>query len=470
MPSGIGGDGLSGQNLFADLESSAAFRADMLYFLRMAGNYMANIFINTRSGAPSKHRRTLAEWLDKQATTDYDDKLLTALKTKKPWFDVYKKGASTLLENMPLPMRDRLARSVQTDHCLPLSLSNFIKMLDELRAYRHWLEHYEERIQKKQSRSVTDDVIARHLGLLLLPHLHNHLIGRVHHHSCKMGQRHFGRPKAHANSALHTIFAKAIAERREATMERMGKRTKGSVIRKERQEAQEAGERWRTTHAARFAPETWPRYNVHNWKIRFYFMGQGRIAQLENLLRPANNDRAAIDFIHAIEPLFNLSLDINLSIHLALTGLEQSGVKVGNKKQVGSIIPAIRNEIAHGGFFWDAKDGNNPLSVQQVFEAVQDLLLEQTNGKQLRNDFVTAIEQHLHKARITLVYPPATTDNPNKNPPPIRIRNWSADNRARYGANSGYRLEKRKDYRRVAAAWMRELVKSREKIDTDMNL
>ena len=466
MPSDVGGDGLRDEIFFADLESNAAFRADMLYFLRLAGNYMANIFINMRNGAPSKHRKSFAEWLDTQTIKDYDDKLLTALKTKTPWFDVFKKGYSAMLDTMPLPMKDRLARSIQYDHCFPLSLANFIIMLDGLREYRHWLEHFDERIAKKQPRPVTDEAIARYLGVLLLPHLHNHLIGRVHHHRCKARQRNFGQPKQGANALLRTVFATAIAGRREATMERMGRRTKGSVIRKERQEAQQAGERWRKAHAERFAAKTWPRYNLHNWKIRYYFIGDGRINQLETLLRHDDAAKAPVDFIHAIEPLFNLSLDINLTIHLALTHLEQCGVKIGNKKQVGPIIPAVRNEIAHGGFFWDAKDTSGQrLSVDVIFTELQKLMLIQSNGKQMRNDFVIAIEQQMRKAGMILAYPPSDTTNPNQNPPPIRIRSWSPGNRARYGEGSGYRLEKRNDYRRLVAGWMRELAKSREKID-----
>ncbi|MEQ1724827.1 MAG: hypothetical protein ABL882_02750 [Sphingopyxis sp.] len=465
--------------LFADLESSAAFRADMLYFLRLAGNYMANIFVTVRAGAPSKHRKAFAEWLTPplpargaQKPSPIEDKpLRDALVTKQLWFDAYKRDFAVMLGEMPQAMKDRLGRSIQADHCLPLDLRNFIAMLDELREYRHWLDHYDERVQKKEKRPVTDEQVARHLGLLLLPHLHNHLIGRVHHHRCKAGQRSFGRPKAAANAELKAIFDRATADRREATMERMGRRTKGSVIRKERQEAQQVGERWRQTHAARFSPDTWPRYNLHNWKTRYYFMGEGRIAKLESQLRPAGDDGAMVDFIHAIEPLFNLSLDLNLAIHMALTAIEGLGIKIRSKKDVGLIIPALRNEIAHGGFFWDVKGGDGAvLAAADVFEAMQGLMLQASNGKQRRNDFVTAAQQLMRKARTSLAFPPADPDDANRSPPPIRVRTWGAGNRVRYGHSSAFRLEKRKDLSRVVAAWMRALASSREKIDSKVGV
>ncbi|NJM50886.1 MAG: hypothetical protein HC843_08395 [Sphingomonadales bacterium] len=181
--------------LFSHLESSPAFRGEMRYFLQLAGNYIANIFIQVRAKSPSKHRKAFAQWLGTQPSSVKDKQLYDALVCKAEWFEAYKRDFAIMLDDMPPVMRDRMGRSIQNDHCIPLDMAGFIRSLDRLREYRHWLEHYKDHAEKNQKRPVTEDSdILRDLGLLLVPHLLNHLHGRIRHHQRKLKTKNvFGR-------------------------------------------------------------------------------------------------------------------------------------------------------------------------------------------------------------------------------------------------------------------------------------
>lgn len=460
---------MSAPTLFEDLEQRPAFRADIRYFVGLATNYIASIFIAVREGAPSKHRKAFAVWLDQHAPSMTDAKLREALVHRHRWFDCNKADFTIILETMPQPMKDRLGRALMVDHAIPMTLREFVATTDTLREYRHWLEHYDERISRRARRPVHDWEVLRLLGHLLIPHLLNHLCERIHSHARKAGV-HQTDARGRTERA-RAICQAAIAARRAATMDQAGFRTRGTVVRKERQEAQAVHERWRQAHAARFSESTWPRYNLHNWKLRWFFYGPHRIEQLEQLLRhPDESNNAPVDFIQAVEPLFNLSADVALVIHDLLVDLKARGVNVAAKKQVGPMVPAIRNAVAHGDFFWTvaqpAVTPPKPIPVVEVFAELQRLCLSLPSGaKQLRNDFVTRLEATLRDAKVTLAYPAAEFDDLNRSPPPLRIRRWSNAVRERV-AQGGMRIERRPALRRVTAQWMRALQQSQRQIDS----
>lgn len=468
-------------DIFGPLLERPAFRADLLYFIRLAGNYAASIFTDVRNRAPMHHRMALDAFVTSNAGND--KQLLAALTDRQAWFDALKADFTILLDEMPQYMKDRLARALTEDHMLPWNMRNFIKALDDLREYRHFLEHPEKSIH------VTDARLLEILGLMLLPFLGNHLAGRVHHHGRRSGMRN-ARAAAEQTRA---ILTGGLAARRETSkfMNGLKRRTSNADIaaeltrqrgtaphdaevqkiakarKKERADLESRKAAMLSLHRSYFNETSWPRYNHENFLMRFAFIGKRRILDLENKLEfPADSH----DFIHAIEPFFMLSMDMALIIHCWLTELEGAGVPIRQRRQMRAIapaaqwLPAIRNTIAHGGWVWAVEPNGRagqPLTFAELVETLLAALQHPKvarDGARWRNDLLTRMEGALRPCGWHWVYAKTQTgDDPNQMPAHHVIKRWTTETRARYADRDKWHIEKRPRLRRVAAEWMRDL-------------
>jgi hypothetical protein len=476
------------RDIFGPLLDRAAFRADLLYFIRLAGNYAAQIFIDCRARASQKHRAVFRQWLDADKEIVSDRQLRRALFDKSPWFDAYKADFSAMLKAMPVEMRDRLARTLQQDHLLPWNLRSFVGALDDLRAYRHWLEHSDEHRSRRETRpAVGDDRLLYILGMLLLPHLGNHLLGKLRSH---------GRAVQLRGAEARTTAAKArldcaLASRREASrfLNGLKRREDHDMIRariarkygnppgdaavhrvakqnaKERRDLESRKAAMLRLHNRYFNTDTWPRYNYENFLIRFAFIGRRRIEQLEELA----GGSGGLDFIHGVEPLFNLSMDIALILHSWLALLEEAGVPVRNRRKLRDMgandaIVDIRNALAHGGWFWDVNSNGSALPFRDMLSIL--LTLPRQAGlaqpAKWRNDLLTRLEPLLRACRKAYAYREGDAGgDPNRKPPPLVVKRWTVAFRVRTADRSSWRIEKRRALRRVVAGWMRDLLAAR---------
>lgn len=515
---------------FDPLFSRPGFRADLLYFIRLAGNYAASIVIECRSGASKKHKAEFSHWLgldvgaDRKAAkpaasqkelenrlwTQFlqrNPKLVSAIDNKPhvkkdiwralafghPWFDVFKTDFPTLLTEMPVAMRERLSQSLQRNHLLPWQTKNFLAAIEDLTQYRHWLEHRHDRIIKGEMRPVVSDArLLQILGLMLLPFLGNHLVGRIRHHAGKAGLRDRREMTEKARNAL----AAGLASRRETSrfMNGLKRRVDHESIRaritrkygnvpsdevvhriakedaKKRRDLESQKAAMLELHRRYFGTHTWPRYNYENFLIRFAFIGRRRIRALEEKLGIA--DEAQPDFILLIEPAFMLAMDLALIIHVWLTELEDAGVEVRDKKKAGPVVSALRNGIAHGDWLWDiADDARNGVafSFQELLAALLDLpgtgRLHDSVTRQ--NDLLTRLEAVLRPNGWAHVYALAAPgDDPNQLPARYVVKRWTSAYREKFEDRSRWRVEKRAPLRRISAAWMRDIARARSHLIT----
>ncbi len=499
---------MAGGELFGELLDRGGFRSDLLYFIRLAGNYAAAIFIDCRDRAQSKHRRQFALWIETESVEDRH--LRDALVQRKPWFDSLKRDFPRLIEAMPQPMRDRLGRTIVQDHAIPLDLRNFVALLDDLLEYRHWLEHWEERKARGAiPNPASDERLLRIIGLMLLPQLAHHLLGRMHHHARKarLRDRHARADRARA------IMNAAIADRREASrhvnglkrrtdldsiraqlIRKYGNAPGGAAVHriakeeaKKRRDFESRKASLLSVHQSYFAEGTWPRYNYENFLIRFGFIGRGRIAALERLLGERREGPGGLrhDFIHAIEPAFHLSMDIALILHLWLSDLEEAGVPVrkeklfkrsyrtvaGDAANLATLhyrtIVNLRNAVAHNGWFWEVEDPAMPGTFLSLSDLLGHLLplparFGLTDGAERRNHLLTTIEAALRQQMCAYVYRKrGSDDDPNRSPPPVVVRRWTTDTREQYADKTQWRIERRAALRSLTAHWMREVAKAR---------
>lgn len=483
-------------NLFDALLARPGFRADLLHFIRLAGNYAAHIFADVRNRAPFKHRRAFDDWLAAHGMKD--KQLAQALTRHDAWFDALKADFTLVLEEMPQYMRDRLARALGEDHVIPWDLRTFIRALDDLREYRGWLEHPEERQQRGEKRPrISDDRLLGILGTMLVPFLSAHLVGRIRHHGLRAGL-----PRRQAHAIAESAKAKlnfAIASRREASrfMNGLKRRTAHEDIaaelerkrgkppserevhkiakarRKERKDLESRKAALLALYRHYFTTTTWPRYNLENFLIRFGFIGRARIAELERKLGLKGK---AGDFVHAIEPAFMLATDMALVLHDWITELEACGVPVRNRKEMRKLnpaaeaLPAIRNAIAHGGWIWAVEHPQGSgqlLSPRAVLETLLAALEHpRVSEKALwRNTLFTRLEGALRPCAWHYIQAKAQKgDDPNAKPACYVVKRWTKHKRDRFADRDRWHVERRLALRRLAAQWMREIAWVRQAV------
>ncbi len=510
-------------DLFAGLVDSPAFRSDLLYFIRLAGNYAAQIFIDMRARAQKKHRAEFQHWLGTEPADasgthnqhqsrkallkklrknyrsaanpkrpDVDDFLWQALILDDGWFDPFKKGFTDIVRNMPGVMQSRLERALKEDHALPWDLRTFEAAIGDLREYRHYLEHYEER---SGAGPVGYTRLLEILGLMLIPHLSNHLVGRVHHHGCKLKLK----PRALRGllDNMRQINRDALALRKgeskfinglkrridEASIRAMLTRKYDNppsdqavkrIAREEKKKRKDLEQRKTALialHNRYFDEDTWPRYNHFNFLLRYGFIGKSRIAELEDKLFPdVQNMPVSADFIHDIEPLYLLSSDIALVLHGWLSEQADKGLDINDGSKAAKQVRNIRNTLAHGDFFWMVPDlqsddpgrDSSALTLRDIIAAFIALKKEADglSGDAI-NKLITTLEALLKKQKRHFVYLAVEADAVNAHPPPIRIRRWSASHQSDY--NAGQRaerqmtLQRRNPLRQLVSGWMREL-------------
>ena len=516
------------EDLLGHLLKRPGFRADLLYFIRLAGNYAVSIFVDCRQRASDKQKAEFSHWLGldvgkgrSNAKPSSSQKELEARLWKqflqrnpnfvsavdksphvkqsnwsdlafgRQWFDIFKTDFPKLLAEMPVSMRERLSRSLQKDHLLPWTTKDFLRAVENLTAYRHWLEHPEDKIKKGELRpTISDSRLFEILGLMLLPFLGNHLVGRIRHHERRIGLR---RSNGRADHVASTL-ADAMATRRDTSkfMNGLKRRIDNDSIRqqltrkygnppgdkavhriakeeaKKRRDLEHQKKAMLDLHRRYFDDHVWPRYNYENFLIRFAFIGRRRIQDLEEKLGYSGDQRP--DFINAIEPAFTLAMDVALIIHVWLTELEDEGLNLRKSKNnaFGPVIPALRNAIAHGDWIWAVADKSRNNQTYAFRTLLEELLSAPHKGglrdwTQWQNSLLTRLEGVLRPCGWTYVHAIAQTgDDPNQMPARYVVKRWTTAQRVRFASREFWFLDKRPALRRMAAQWMRDIAEVRK--------
>ncbi len=370
------------------------FQADLLYFIRMAGTYIEAIFLDARLTWKDNRFKSFQAIIDELAKKEpKHEKQWSALRNKDPHIEfATTEPFKLLLANLATEHKNSLSRRLQWEHALPWSFDVYYQKIETLRKYRHFLEHLRDKPPPGQR---PDDAELLHiLGLLLLPYLQNHLVGRIIHHQRRLKHsspsplkgegpisspsplkgegRGEGTPKLKQKTpspnplpqgeraiirVAQDILQNAESDRRETSRNIFGLKTRSTLPANERRDRVTYNDRWKERFADWFATDTWPRYNEHNFKVRYHFIGRKRLKILGDALCASTStkgyfsDPAKADFIRELEPIYYASLDINLILHKFLFEMEELKLKVRSSKEMQNSIPALRNEIAHGGFF-----------------------------------------------------------------------------------------------------------------------
>ncbi len=250
-------------------------------------------------------------------------------------------------------------------------------------------------------------------------------------------------------------------------------------------------------------------YKENKFRIRYAFIGQNNIDNIEQLLQPLiakntqpnsslsadNSDgyKVGLSFKREIEPIYYLSQKINLVLHRTISECfdeqyEQElkkrflrryvGGSKAQKKQKSKIreceregkasramrlIRQIRDPLAHNGMFWNIRIENKKISISDVFTIAKKIIAaarfleddKNLNRKrnELKNNMKVQILTLLEKNNYALMS--------QRNEPGIRkIKKWNKDIANKYQDKELYNFDMRRSSTRLAGKWKKTIRKS----------
>jgi hypothetical protein len=456
---------MSGQSSCLDLsllETKQDFRSDQLYFIRLVGTYIQSIFwdvlsADTKNGA--KRRKKVFEFIAGNTFSKNDDfktKFLDPRTRAQGTVDFFKSDFVKILqalEKFPLNQDETFSqffeKKLKEHHAIFLKYQEFIAAIEQLLEKRHYLENYEERIKKNIPKNFSDAKVMEILGMFLLPELLGIFLGRV--ESCNK-KMHSLPAIVEAKKDLTAIFEQAKQEKKRSvkvyyddikTREQMQKTKRKFLV--------STTQKWLVVYSNYRLQST--DYNKHNFKTRYYFIGeQNRIHIEKKLQKPSR----PLSFKHDVEYFYFLTAKINLVLHRFIERLpcNKDGKIILPDSVLQQKLQDIRNAIAHNQLFWNIPDYDEKCVIASVAQALATLPKDK-KPREMLNDFFTALERDIEKASFSWVH--YRSDATTSAPTDIIIQRWSADNRAAFGKNSKDRekLNKRTSLKPRLARWKR---------------
>ena len=206
---------------------------------------------------------------------------------------------------------------------------------------------------------------------------------------------------------------------------------------------------WRVEYAALSSRRT--DYRLHEFKLRWYFIGVRNIAAIKKIL--GHEAITPLNFKLEIEPFFMLAAKISLLLHRYLEMLpkDTDGKRLGAQDEEQKTIRTVRNAVAHGDMFWNARDDKGQhIGIDAVFILLMTMLMRLDRGREKANEFFMQMENLLRREDY------AVADFTGDPPRSERVKKWSEQARRDY-KKDGVVINKRYKSRKIVASWMRSL-------------
>lgn len=467
------------------LEQIPHFRSDELYFIRMAGGYIRSIFWDVFLSSNKNRRRILYEVVDslRVPTEDAEGYRIFCNSIKPDPETKRRKGVLDCLSGKFAQVLTALPEAVvevfegapeqkgipkqngilQQNHGIFLKFKNdkktpndltFVRAIEILYKRRNFLEHFKEQKNYNKKRDnkesgYTDAELVEALGMFLLPETLHHFAGRVASYEAKQH-------KATDNAKIIREQAiRIVKDRREKTKEMFtSERTRKNIKDKsQRKKMVDESLPWRVAYREMSPSKT--DYKENEFRIRYQVIGKNHIEKIRQKLTRGRVE-SNLHFKRDVEGFYLLTFDINLVIHRFFEELKESGTDLTERSK------RIRNQIAHGGFFWDVQNPDSPQEVYDEREIFTEILsaAQKAKGYERVNDLFTQIEKQLRRENFSVV------DIEGLPPQTLHITKWAKKNREKYLKNPSdeIQLDRRKLYRAEIARWMRALNKAKEQI------
>lgn len=451
-------------------EEDHIFRTELLFFLKQAGNYIAQIFRESYNDKP-KSRQLVYELVAKLEQERSFDKILKSSIVPdkeghiRPVLDPYKKDFLRLLGEFPDHRRAVFAQRLHRRHGLAMTFNNFKRAVEQLLEKRHYLEHFEERSGRKKEFS--DEDVIEALGIFLLPGLHPQITGAM-----QAAEKRLSKICRKVNMTMQQVVRDRLAnsreQRRQATQDYFSK-VISTLPRAERQDWKNSREAWNKVYTDYYPDGAWPRYNLHNFRIRHSYIGEKRLAELYRVLEGAwSESRGGTyqrHFSRDFEPLFLLGMRMNRLLDETCIALRDADADTYSnkkaKKEGAQSVPwfsELRNEAAHGGMFWTIRNKNGDvLDSRGLFTTLFTAISKPHIAYPAER--AGALKEKLHRllSREDYVWV-MPADCSHENPaPPVHIHNWTRRQRQLYSDRTKWRIDRRHAFRHLVRKWQVDL-------------
>lgn len=447
----------------------AGFRADELYFVRLAGVYLQSIFWDVFPAKATRREQMFAlakQRINRDTHPELYDSILDARTRSQHVMDclsgVFREFLKCFLEEENKELRATFQECLRHHHAIFLSLDEFLaQVLAPLIKKRNALEHFEDKNTQKKirkgNRNWDDDAFIHALTVLLPPEFWHLYTGRI--LSIRNALTDSGKIKYidETLATIECIFIQSRTRRREGTKRLFAEeRTRSNITQKHKRKALVSlSQDWKMAHTS-LNYQRKDDYREWEFRMRYYFMGKQNFHNLCRLLR-RGNETTPLGFKRDVEAMYFLATKVNLRIHRYLARLPMVEDDKGKKRLQGidaeetELLQAIRNGVAHNRLFFllHKRDGSH-FSVQEMFSVL--LVALQRQG--LHNDFKAGLEGMFRKEVFAVV--DRRMDAMRQ---PQKIRRWTEENRQNYNRES-YERDMRHATRREVGRWMLALQKA----------
>ncbi len=447
----------------------AGFRADELYFIRLAGVYLQSIFWDvfpTKTARREQMFMLAKQRINRDTHPELFDSILDAHTRSRHVMDclsgAFRKFLESLLEEENKELREQFQECLKHHHALFLSLHEFLaQVLVPLIQKRHALEKFgEEQIQKKirnDKRNWDDAAFIHALTLLLPPEFWHIYTGRI------LSLRNALTEKAEIKhiddtlAAIECMFIQSRTRRRDGNKKLFAEERKRSKMPEKHKRKALVSPRleWKRAHNS-LNYQRKDDYREWEFRMRYYFMGTQNFHAICRLLR-REDETLPLGFKRDVEAMYFLATKVNLRIHRYLARLPMAEDEKGKKRLQGinaeetELLQAIRDGVAHNHLFFllHKRDGSY-FSVQELFL----VLLVALRREGLHNDFKAGLEGVFRREVFAVV-----DRRMDATRQPQKIRRWTEQNRQNYTRES-YERDMRRATRREVGRWMRALQKA----------
>ncbi len=459
---------------FSDLEHDPQFRAEYLTYLHLVNRYCASIFWEVFRNGNGQLKKLYEAVVAYDAALKQinpkkgmDKQLLQSLVPsngviRSGHLDCFKEDFIQFLrDGLPDSQKKRFEYRLRHTHAIPLRFSEFCDHLDGLKNKRHFLKYWEK--QKDKLRKVADRAVVHSLGLFLLPKLHQHFQGAITRHR----RRNTVSDASSDPAAVRGVLSHGRRLRREET-ERLysDHGSRKALGKNERQGKERSKESWMAKYDSFYPTGVWPRYNYHNFKIRYSFMGKATMGALEQALEQTFPDhRKALHFEWEIEAVYDVMMRVNERLRRAfhLLDVAEKALTTRERKAVGmkGRLRQIFNGISHNEPFFALKDDQGAIPVEDVLTEVfaglkaDHVVKFHGDPNALIGDLYSDLQTMFGKQNFSFAIP--TVDGQLQNQPPHVVRRWTKSARATYLESAHWTIDRRVRVKALVAGWRREL-------------
>jgi len=429
----------------AEILADTEFRTDLLFFIRLAATYCKTIFWQAFLPSAKARRQTLLAVFHEYAPKKTIKQIHNIDVLNGNFIFAARKLADAPAPQLggqtkpqiELAINQIFSNGLRARHGLPWCFDDYIAVLENLREWRNYLEHYADKQQAQKPLPDGWPQLLHNLGLLLLQEFHGELRNSIERIGTKAAWE--------ARSDAAAILSAAKKQRNEAIAEMFHRWRCREAIYAQQPKNKNGQPRNKIQKSRELNYGEWRRYyeglcynnsehlRQNSFRLAYDFIGKsnfraicarlGAPLQEKRIPFPDKKQRARIEqgkkweeglkiqtapeahfsFFHEIKPFYVITVRLQKVLHFYLENFAEAWDKAEiterNKRWlIGKIkdetLREARNKIAHNGLVWRVKSAAGIIPLTDIFTGIFAIL-------NLRNPLVFAYPRKGGSRQIT---------------------------------------------------------------------